>query len=260
MSAAADRTPRGVRFEEDGRVARIVLARPEASNAFDIPATLALREAIDRAEDGRYGAVLLTAEGPRFCAGGDITSFRAASEDERSDYLAELATMLEAELRRLSELSKPVVAAVHGAVAGAGLAFVLNADVTVAAQSTKFVFAYSGIGLTPDCGVSYLLPRAVGQARALEMAIGGRVLTGAEAQEWGLVARVAEDDEAAGMASALAAQLAAGPTAALVQARRLIRSSWDSAREDSAADEVRTIAAAVQDPATVALIGRFLSR
>ena len=87
-----------------------------------------------------------------------------------------LATELEAQLRRLSELPKPVVAGVHGAVAGAGLALVLNADLVVAGESTKFVMAYAAIGLTPDCGVSYLLPRAIGQQRALELAVSGRVL------------------------------------------------------------------------------------
>ena len=122
-----------------------------------------------------------------------MASFAAA--DDRATYLHTLATELEAQLRRLSELPKPVVAGVHGAVAGAGLALVLHADVVVAGESTKFVMAYSAIGLTPDCGVSYLLPRAIGQQRALELAVGGKVLNAEEARDWGLVTEVVDDDQ-----------------------------------------------------------------
>lgn len=256
----AAREPRGVRVEEDGAVLRIVLSRPEASNAFDIPATLALREAIDRADDDRYAAVLVTADGPRFCAGGDVASFAAAPEGERSAYLLELATMLEAELRRLAALPKPVVAAVHGAVAGAGLGFVLSADVVVAARSTRFVWAYAGVGLTPDCGVSYLLPRAIGTARALDMAVGGTVVSAPTAQEWGLVARLAEDGEAETAAADLARALATGPTGAHRHAKRLLRAAWETDRDEHAADEARTIAGRVEQPEAAALIDRFLSR
>jgi enoyl-CoA hydratase/carnithine racemase len=107
---------------------------------------------------------------------------------DRASYVHELAATFEAGLRRLSELPVPVVAAVHGAVACAGLAVVLNCDVVIAARSTKFLMAYSAVGLTPDCGVSYLLPRAVGQQRALELALTGRTLSAEEAMAWGLVA------------------------------------------------------------------------
>lgn len=253
-------TPRGVRAEEDGAVLHIVLDRPEAANAFDIPATLALRAAIDRAEREEYAAVLVTAEGPRFCAGGDVASFAAASDAERSAYLQELATLLEAELRRLGDLPKPVVCAVHGAAAGAGLGFVLSADVVVAARSTKFVYGYAGVGLTPDCGVSYLLPRAVGTPRALDLALGGTVLTAETAQQWGLVARVADDEQALAAATELAHQLATGPTRAHGHAKRLLRGAWEMDRDAHAADEASTIAARVSTPEAAALIERFVKR
>ena len=256
----ASQQPRGVRTESDGPVLRIVLARPESANAFDIPATLALREALDQAEDDRHSAVLLTGEGPRFCAGGDVTSFAAAPEGERAAYLHELATMLEGELRRLAALPKPVVTAVHGAVAGAGLAFVLSSDIVVAARSTKFVWAYAGVGLTPDCGVSYLLPRAVGLPRALDLAIGGTVLTAEMAQDWGLVARVAQDDEVQTTASELAQSLAGGPTGAHAQAARLLRRAFEVDRDTHAADEAATIADRVSTPEAAALLERFAAR
>lgn len=257
--------PRGVDYLREGGVGQIVLARPEASNAFDLPATHALGAALDRADadvrGAEVGAVLVMAEGPRFCGGGDVRSF-AAAEDQPA-YLRELATALEAELRRLSELPVPVVAAVQGSVAGAGLAFLLNADVVVSARSTRLTMAYAGIGLTPDCGVSYLLPRAVGQQRALSLALTGRVLDAEEAAAWGLVSEVVEDGELRARASALAEQLAAGsagPASALGQAKRLIRSSWDLTRAESAADEVDTIAAAVVTPEAQTRITRFTRR
>jgi 2-(1,2-epoxy-1,2-dihydrophenyl)acetyl-CoA isomerase len=154
-------------------------------------------------------------------------------------------------------LDKPVVAAVHGAVAGAGLAVLLNADLVVAARSTKFLMAYAGIGLTPDCGVSYLLPRAVGQQRALELALTGRVLTAERAHAWGLITEVVDDDQLAQRGEALADQLAGEPTFALGQAKRLIRESWTRSRPDSAEDESGTIARAVTTEVATARIARF---
>ena len=226
--------PRGVRYEPVGAVGRIVLERPDASNALDLPAARAFGEAVSQAESTTVRAVTLTGDGKRFCAGGDVASFVTA--DDRTAYLHELATVLEQHLRRLSELAKPVVAGVQGAVAGAGLALLLNADLVVAGRSTKFVMAYAGIGLTPDCGVSYLLPRAVGQQRALQLAVGGRVLSADEAREWGLVTEVVDDDQVATRTAEVAKALADGPTLALGEAKRLIRSSWDVSRADNAKD------------------------
>jgi 2-(1,2-epoxy-1,2-dihydrophenyl)acetyl-CoA isomerase len=248
----------GVRFEREGDVGRIVLQRPEASNALDLPTAQAFAAAVDAARADDVRAVLLAGDGKRFCAGGDVASFVAA--DDGQAYLLELARTLEAALRDLSQLSKPVVAEVHGAVAGAGLAFVLNSDVVVAARSTKFLMAYAGIGLTPDCGVSYLLPRAIGQQRALQMAVGGRGLTADEALSWGLVAEVVDDDAVSTRAAEVARVLAAGPTTALAEARRLIRSSWEVTREDNAKDEAESIAHAVATADAVRLIGRFTAR
>jgi 2-(1,2-epoxy-1,2-dihydrophenyl)acetyl-CoA isomerase len=255
----------GVRYERTDRVGRIVLERPDASNAFDLPAARALRAALDRVEEdaqrSHLGVVLVTAEGPRFCGGGDVRSFAAA--EDQPGYLRELAETLEAELRRLSELPLPVVAAVQGSVAGAGLAFLLNSDVVLSARSTRFTMAYAGVGLTPDCGVSYLLPRAIGQQRALALALTGRVLGADEAAAWGLVTEVVDDEMLADRATALAESVAAGATgatAALGQAKRLIRSAWEVTRAQSAADEVDTIASAVTTPEAQARIERFVNR
>jgi 2-(1,2-epoxy-1,2-dihydrophenyl)acetyl-CoA isomerase len=236
-------TGKGVRFDRDEALGCITLDRPDVSNALDLQAAEAFGAAVRAASDDSVRAILLSGTGKRFCAGGDVASMADASD--RAAYLLELATALEGHLRRLSELDKPIVAAVQGAVAGAGLAFVLNADLVVAAESTKFVMAYSGVGLTPDCGVSYLLPRAIGQQRALELALTGRVLTAPEARDWGLVTELAADGAAGTRGRELAKRLADEPTFALGQAKRLIRNSWRVSREDNARDEARTISQAV---------------
>ncbi len=159
-----------VRYAVDGNVARITLNRPEVSNAVDLPAAHAFEVAVQRAgADDEVRAVLLTGAGPRFCAGGDLAAM--AADEDPAGYVRELALVFDRGLRSLAALPKPVVAAVHGAVAGAGLGVVLSADLVVAARSTKFAFAYTGVGLTPDCGVSVLLPRAIGQQRALQLAL-----------------------------------------------------------------------------------------
>ncbi len=249
---------RGVRYHTDGAVGQIVLERPDVANAMDLPAALALGDAIQAANDVSIRAVLVIGEGKRFCAGGDVASFVAASD--RAIYLGELAGVLESNVRGLSSLPKPVVVAVQGAVAGAGLAFVLNADIVLAARGTKFALAYSSIGLTPDCGVSYLLPRVVGRQRASQMALGGRVLDADEALAWGLVSEVVEPDQLSARARELAQSLAEGPTHAYAETKRLLSQSWEVDRLHSAEDEVRTISAIVTGDEATRLIDHFVNR
>ena len=198
------------------------------ANAFDLETARQFAAAVvdGAAADADVRAILVTGAGPRFCAGGDVASFVAASDQPA--YIEQLATELDAAFRALAAVEKPVVAAVQGAVAGAGLALMLSSDVIVSAPATRFVFAYPGIGFTPDCGVSYLLPRAVGQQRALSFALTGKPLTASEALEWGLVSEVADDPGA--RARDLAAGFAAGPATALGQARRLMRQAWEMSR------------------------------
>lgn len=241
-------------------VAHIQLNRPDAANALDMALATALREAAERAQgDGTVRAVLVTGAGKRFCAGGDVQSFVAA--DDQAAFLHALALEADAAVRALEALAKPVVAAVQGAVAGAGLAIMLSADVIVAAAGTKFVFAYPGIGLTPDCGVSWLLPRAIGQQRALSFALGNRPIGPETALDWGLVAAVAESDaDAVVRAEKIASGFAAGPAGALGQARRLLRAGWSQTREEMGAEEARTIATAVTGDEAQGLIKAFVAR
>ncbi|MGN0063012.1 MAG: enoyl-CoA hydratase/isomerase family protein [Nocardioides sp.] len=246
-----------VTFSVADGVGHITVNRPEAANAFDLPTAREFAAAVVKADgDDSVRVVLVSGAGKRFCAGGDVASFVDAPEP--SDYLLVLATELDAAFRHLASLAKPVVSVVQGAVAGAGLGLMLAADVVISEPGTKFVFAYPGIGATPDCGVSYLLPRAVGQQRALQFALLGKPLSAEQALDWGLVAEV--DEAAAERAAQVAATFAAGPALALGQARRLIRGSADRTREEIGADEARTIAASVSTEESQALIKAFLKR
>lgn len=246
-----------VTLRVSGGVGRLRLERPEAANALDLPTARALRSLVEEAgADPSVRALLLTGAGRRFCAGGDVGAFAAAADP--ATYLHELATEADAAVRALAEIEKPVVAAVHGAVAGAGLAVMLSCDVVVADPATAFVFAYPSIGLTPDCGVSYLLPRAMGQQRALRFALSGRPATAAQALEWGLVTDLAPDPDV--LAEELATEMAEGPSLALGQVRRLLRAGWESSRAEVGAEEARTISAMVCGDEAQALIRAFVRR
>ena len=136
----------------------------------------------------------------------------------------------------------------------------LSGDVIVASESTKFVMAYSGIGLTPDCGVSYLVPRAIGQQRALDFALTGRVLSAAEALDWGLVSYVVPDAEVEAKVETIARTWADTAPDALGQAKRLIRGSWENTGAETGADESATIASAVAGDEAQRLVTAFVSR
>lgn len=246
-----------VRFACEDGVARIILSRPDRANAVDLPTAHALGTAVDRAARRDARAVVVLGEGRRFCAGGDVAAMAAAPD--RAAYVEELATTLDKVFQRLAELSKPVVAGVRGAVAGAGLGLMLSCDVIVSAASTKFLLAYADIGLTPDCGVSYLLPRAIGQQRALELALTGRVLTAEEGREWGLVTEVVDDLSVEARSVRLGERLAAGPAHALGETRRLLRSR-QMTREQTGREEARVIAEAMGGAEATDLVESFASR
>jgi len=248
-----------VRYAVVDQVARIEFNRPEASNAVDLPMALAFSEAVLAAgHDSAVRAVVVTGAGVRFCAGGDVATMVGAADPRAA--VQELAETLDAALRLLAGLDKPVVAGVKGAVAGAGLAVMLSCDLVVAGQGTRFVAAYSAVGLTPDCGLSWMLPRAVGQQRALDLLLTNRVLPAAEAHAWGMVTELTSDSLVDERAGVLAATLAAGPAWALGQARRLSRASWESTRSEVGAEEALTIGRAVETDDASRLLAAFASR
>lgn len=237
-------------------IAHLTLNRPDSANSFDLPTATAFAAAVDQvAESSDVGAVLLSGAGRRFCAGGDVASFHAA--DDPQAYIRELADVLDGAMQRFAALPVATVVAVQGAAAGAGLSVMLGADVIVASRSTKFVTAYAGIGLTPDIGLSWLLPRAVGQVRALELLLTGRVLDGPTALDWGLVTELVDDDPLT-RAREIAVGIAAGPAEALGEARRLVRSAWSMSRSEAGDEESRTIAERVGTEEAQGLIQAFV--
>lgn len=238
-------------------IAHIELNRPDAANTINLPLAQALGEAAQRAaEDDTVRAVVLSGAGARFCGGGEVSTF--ADSADPSDYVRALARTADDAVQTLESMAKPVVTAVQGAVAGGGLGIMLAGDVVVAAESTKFVFAYPNIGLTPDCGASAALPRALGQQRALAFALLGRPMAAEQAVEQGLVAELAADplERALGIARVWAT----GASAAYGEARRLLRASAGRTREEVARDEAETISARSTTAEAQALFAQFLGR
>jgi 2-(1,2-epoxy-1,2-dihydrophenyl)acetyl-CoA isomerase len=199
--------------------------------------------------------MLLLGAGARFCAGGDIGAMAAA--EDRGAFLSRLADAAHDVVRRIDALEVPVVAGVHGAAAGAGLALTLAADLVVAGESTRFVSGYTAIGLTPDCGTTWLLPRVVGVGRAQELTLTNRALTAVEARDWGIVTRISPDADVAAEAHSLAATLARGPATALGRTRHLVRGSFQRSLSEALDLESASIARTGAGPEAGALIEAF---
>ncbi|MBF4570695.1 enoyl-CoA hydratase/isomerase family protein [Plantibacter sp. VKM Ac-2880] len=248
-------------FDVGGGLAHLTLNRPKSLNAIDDRAARRWRDlAIEIAERDDVEAVLFDANGPAFCAGGDVLAMAGmgdGSPGSTGAFVTELADIIHEGHRTLQQAAKPIVAAVQGAVAGGGLGFMLVADVIVASDRAKFVSKYADIGLTPDCGVSTLLPEAVGMRRALELTLSPRMLSAEEALDWGLVTEVVPADQLDARAREVAAFWLAGATAAFGQARRLLRESVGRTYQDALDDEARTIGAAIETPESVARVSAF---
>ena len=203
---------------------------------------LALAAALKEARDPEVRAVVLTGAGRGFCVGQDLTEFRAAPGDigER------LRATYHPNVRAVRALEKPVIAAVNGAAAGAGLSFACACDIRVAADSATFVPAFVNIGLVPDSGGTYFIARLLGPARAFEWMSSGRRLTAAEAHAWGLVSEVVEAEALATRAAAVAAELAALPTRGIGMTKRLFDRAWGARLEDQLELEAQLQTAATQ--------------
>lgn len=212
-----------IEFDVRDGVAHVTLNRPKAGNAMSLELVEELLDACQRCRDeAQIRAVLLSAAGRMFCAGGDLRAFASAPEGAAA-FIQKLASTLHRSLVILAELEAPVVAAVGGAAAGAGMSLVCQADLVLAAESARFTMAYTAAGLAPDGGSSYFLPRVVGYRRAAELMLTNRSLSASEACEWGLVNRVVPDAALATEADALVRSLAEGPTRAFGSVKRLLR-------------------------------------
>jgi 2-(1,2-epoxy-1,2-dihydrophenyl)acetyl-CoA isomerase len=206
-----------VETSRDAAVLTITLNRPDVLNAFNAAMHKALAAALKEARDDSVRAVVITGAGRGFCVGQDLTEFREAPGDIGDRLRAGYHPNVVA----IRALEKPVIAAVNGAAAGAGLSFACACDIRLAADGAMFVPAFVNIGLIPDSGGSFFIERLLGPARAFEWMSSGRRLTAAEAHAWGLVSEVVEADRLAARAAELAAEFAALPTRAVGMTKRL---------------------------------------
>ncbi|MFJ8111579.1 enoyl-CoA hydratase/isomerase family protein [Streptomyces sp. NPDC096132] len=223
-------------------VVELRLNDPGRGNALDLRTAEALRDAAFEVTAHPGGAVLLRATGGSFCVGGDLRAF-AGRGRETGSYVHAVASAAHAAIQALYDLPVPLVTAVRGAAAGGGVGLALVGDIVLAARSTRFRLAYTAIALTPDCGASWLLPRLVGPRRAADLILANRVLTGDDAERWGLVSRCVDDGELDETAHRTAADLAAGAGEALRAAKGLLRAGDGEDLRRHLADEARSIAA-----------------
>jgi 2-(1,2-epoxy-1,2-dihydrophenyl)acetyl-CoA isomerase len=231
------------RYEVHEHVARITIDRPQRYNALDLDSMKELCDIVNRCgSDRAVRAVVITGSGAKaFCAGGDVASF--AANAERVDLLIkEMTGYLHVAISRLAWMDAPVLAAVNGVAAGAGLSLVAACDLAIAAEHASFASAYAGIGLSPDGSSSWFLPRLIGRRRTMELCLSPRVLSAAEAVEWGLINRAVPQAELAAEVDRLAAQLARGPTRAYGGVKKLLMMSGTDSLESQMEREARQIA------------------
>jgi 2-(1,2-epoxy-1,2-dihydrophenyl)acetyl-CoA isomerase len=214
-------------LEFDGPVTILTLDHPEVMNAVSMEMLGGLAEALDEIEDRRHEVrcLVITGAGRAFCAGANLQGRDNTKPGGRRNAGAALETAYHPFLRRLGNLHCPIVTSVNGAAAGAGMSFALMGDMILCARSAYFLQAFRRIGLVPDCGSTWLLPRLIGKARSVELSLMGERLPAEKALEWGLVNRVHDDAALMAETMKLAHELANGPTVALSLIRKLY---WDS--------------------------------
>jgi 2-(1,2-epoxy-1,2-dihydrophenyl)acetyl-CoA isomerase len=225
----------------DGAVLTITLNRPDVLNAFDTAMHRALAAALEAAAEDDVRAVVITGAGRGFCVGQDLAEFREGAHD----VAGHLRASYHPNVKAIRALEKPVIAAVNGPAAGAGLSLACACDLRIAADTATFVPAFINIGLVPDAGGSYFIHRLFGFARAFEWMASGRRLTAAEAHAWGLVSEVVEADALPARAAELAQTFAALPTRGVGMTKRL----FDAAATNSL-DEQLELEAELQSAAT----------
>lgn len=228
-------------ISRDGAVLTITLNRPDVLNAFNQAMHHLLRAALKDARDPEVRAVVVTGAGRGFCVGQDLTEFQQLD----GDIADRLRQGYHPTIHAVRELEKPVIAAINGPAAGAGLSFASACDIRVAADTATFIPAFINIGLVPDSGGTFFIARLLGSARAFEWMTSGRRLTAAEAHAWGLVSEVVEAEALAQRAAELAASLAAMPTRAIGMTKRL----FDAAPSNTL-DEQLELEAQLQSAAT----------
>jgi 2-(1,2-epoxy-1,2-dihydrophenyl)acetyl-CoA isomerase len=217
-----------IKFQREGSIARITLARPGAANALNFAMGEELYEvAKSCAAEPGIRAVILDAEGKIFCAGGDVLTFAEAG-DELPATLRRLLDTFHPAVEIFSSINAPLIASVQGVAAGAGLSLLSSCSFVIASDKASFTMAYTGIGMTPDGSATYYLPRQIGLRRAEELMVTNRRLSAAEAVEWGLINQCVEADVLTNTVQSLAEKIASGPTLAFGRTRQLLMDSLDN--------------------------------
>jgi len=248
-----------VQLETRGAVAVVTLNRPESANTLNLQMAMdLLAAALACARNAAVRAVVLTGAGRNFCFGGDLRAM-ASRETAGDDYIRELTTYLHAAIAHFARMDAPVIAAVNGTAAGAGVGLVAMADLALCARGSKFNLAYTNAGLTPDAGTSFLLPRTIGAKRTMELLILNRTLAAQQALDWGLVNEVVADEELLPRALQLAEQLADGASHAFGATKRLLAASL-GAFESQMILESETIAAHAMSAEGLEGISAFLQK
>ena len=212
-----------VLVETHGDWMQITLNRPDKLNCLNKSMHLALRAALQQAHDQAARAVLITGAGRGFCAGQDLGDRRPGTSDWPPDLQQTLNDYFNPNIKLITSLPAPVICAVNGVAAGAGMSIALACDMALAADSASFIQSFSKIGLVPDAGSSWILPRRVGMARAMGLALTATPLSAVDAEAWGLIWKRYEDDALLQAARAMAEQLASGPTAAFASTKMLMQ-------------------------------------
>jgi 2-(1,2-epoxy-1,2-dihydrophenyl)acetyl-CoA isomerase len=226
----------------DGPVARITLNRPEAANGLTLPMCRELLQASIRCdEDPNVRAIVLTGAGKLFCAGGDLKSLAESGEGVGAT-LKEMTVYLHGAISRLARGDAPVVLAINGTAAGAGMSLAVAGDLGIASENAKFTLAYTAAGLSPDGSSSFFLPRLIGVRRTQELMLTNRRLSAAEALEWGLVNQVVPETEVLKQADELARTLAQGPTRSFGIVKKLLATSFSESLETQMEFEASGIA------------------
>ena len=229
-------------FERVGPIATLKLNRPDVGNAFDVPLARAFMEAaISCDEDDAIRCVVLTGAGRMFCAGGDVSGFAAAG-DSVPALLKEITSYVHAGITRLARMNKPLLSAINGPAAGVGLSLTLLGDIALAARSAHFTAAYTALGLSPDGGTTWLLPRLVGLRKAQELTFLNTRVTADDAVHLGLITRAVDDAAFEAEVQSTAARLAAAATPALGRVRNLLLDSFGASIESQMEAEARSIA------------------
>ncbi len=214
-------------FETMDGAARLTLNRPDRLNSFTTQMHGEVADALTQVEkDPSIRALLLTGAGRGFCAGQDLSDRAVAPGGDGVDLGESLDNRYNPLIRRLIALDKPVICAVNGVAAGAGANIAFAADIVLAAKSARFIQSFSNIGLVPDSGGTWILPRLAGQARAMGLALTGEPLSAEKAEAWGLIWRAVDDDQLKAEADKLVAKLASGPTKGLAAIKMAMRKGW----------------------------------